>query len=120
MSANIIRCGGCGTELKQNEEQCPECGSATKVYEVNVSDGLLIRNGLGIKRRRKGIKRPLAEIKSGWKASGDPKLKDGVIENMVVDREKDEYHHILRDAKTGEITHEEHEKLTEHNKKEVE
>jgi len=114
MSSNIIRCGSCGIELKQDEEQCPRCGSATKAYEVNISDGLILRTGLGTKRNRKGVKRPLAETKSGWKISRDPKLKDGVI-----DREKDEYHHITRDAKTGEITHEEHEKLSEHNKKEV-
>lgn len=120
MSANIVRCGDCGTELKQNEERCPKCGSSRKAYEVSISDGLVLRTGLGTKHRRKGVKRPLAETKSGWKSSGDPRLKDGIIEDMVVDREKDEYHHITRNAKTGEITHEEHEKLSEHSKKEVE
>jgi len=60
----------------------------------------------------------LAEvITNRWKRSGDPKLKHGVREDRVIDKETDEYHHITRDARTGEITHEEHETLTEHNKK---
>lgn len=117
MSVNITRCGGCGTELKQNEGRCPKCGSAAKAYDVSVSVGLILRTGLSTKHRRKGVKRPLAETKSGWKTSGDPKLKDGVTEDIVIDREKDEYHHITRDAKTGEITHEEHERLSKHNRK---
>ena len=67
------------------------------------------------KRRGKGT---LMEVISNrWKSSEDPKLNGGVREDMVIDRERDEYHHITRDAKTGVITHEEHEKLTEHNKK---
>jgi len=117
MSVNITRCGGCGTELKQNEERCPECGSTKKAYDVSITAGLVLRTGLGTKHKRKGVKRPLKETKSGWKTSGDPKLKDGVIEDMVIDREKDEYHHVTRDAKTGEITHKEDEKLSEHSNK---
>ena len=59
-------------------------------------------------------------ISNRWKRSRDPKLPNGVWEDMVIDREKDEYHHITKDAKTGEITHEEHERLSEHNKEGVE
>lgn len=59
-------------------------------------------------------------IGNRWKRSGDPRLKDGVREDMIIDRERDEYHHVVKDAATGEITHEEHKQLSKHHKKEVE
>jgi len=65
----------------------------------------------------KGMGTLMEVITNRWKPSGDPKLRNGVREDMVIDEERDEYHHITRDARAGETTHEEHEKLTEHNKK---
>ena len=57
------------------------------------------------------------EMFQGYKASGDPNLSDGVDVRMVVDREKNEYHQIVKDNLTGQILHEEHEPLTEHTAK---
>jgi hypothetical protein len=51
-----------------------------------------------------------------WKRSGDPKFQDGVREDLIVNKEKDKYDQVVRDARTGEITHEEHQRLSEHNK----
>ena len=36
---------------------------------------------------------------------------------MIVDKEKNEYHYIVKNNLTGKILHEEHEKLTEHKPK---
>jgi RNA polymerase subunit RPABC4/transcription elongation factor Spt4 len=115
------RCGDCGVELKQSDKQCPACGSGKKTYKREASTSIGLVCSAKSVHRRKGIKKPLREmIGNRWKPSGDPTLEHGVREDMVVDREKDEYHHITRHARTGEITHEEHEKLSQHNKKEGE
>lgn len=110
-------CGDCGAELKQSDKQCLKCGSTKKVYERKASVSIgVVTSGKSV-HKREGIKRPLKEIIfNRWKRSGDPKLKNGVREDLVVDREKDEYHQVVKDAKTGEVTHEEHQRLSEHNK----
>lgn len=51
---------------------------------------------------------------SRWCRSGDPRLTEGVYEERVIDKEKDEYHQVVRDARTGDITHEDHGPLREH------
>lgn len=107
-------------ELKQDDKQCPKCNSTRKSYDLEVIDGIGLSVSTKVKHKRKGKGTLMEVISNRWKRSGDPKLKNGVREDMVIDIERNEYHHITRDAQTGEITHEEHEKLTEHNKKEVE
>lgn len=123
MNSNEVwaTCRDCGTELKQEDKQCSKCGSKRKSHIVHLSDKVGVSDSTKLVHKRKGIRRPLAEIITNrFKHSGDPKLKNGVRENMVIDREKDEYHHITKDAKTGKTTHEEHERLSEHNKREFE
>jgi hypothetical protein len=119
MSSNEVwaRCGDCGTELKQSDKQCPKCGSTKKAFLVEVSAKLGISVSSRVKHKRKGKGTLIEMIINRWKRSGDPRLKDGVREDVVIDRERNEYHHITKDAKTGEITHEEHEPLSEHKKK---
>lgn len=111
-------CGECGTELKPSDKQCPKCGSTRKAYERKASVTIgVVASGKSV-HKRKGVKRPLIEIIfNRWKRSGDPKFKNGVREDRVIDRERDKYHHITKGAKTGEITHVENEPLSEHNKK---
>jgi hypothetical protein len=67
-------------------------------------------------KKRTGKGRLVRIIFNRWKPSVNPKLKNGVREDMVIDREKDEYHQVVKDAKTGKVTHEEHQRLSEHNK----
>jgi len=69
---------------------------------------------LKISQLGKGV---IAIITSGWKPSGDSKFSEGVFEDRVIDRQKDEYHHVIKDAKTGKAVHEEHEALSEHKPK---
>jgi hypothetical protein len=118
MSSNDVwaRCRDCGTELKQDDKLCPKCNSTRKSYDREAIVRIGVSVSTKVKHKRKGKGTLIEMIGNRWKPSGDPKLRNGVREDMVVDREKDEYHHITRDAKTGEITHDEHEKLSEHNK----
>ena len=117
MSSNEVTCGDCGTELKEGNKQCPKCGSTKKAYSVEASVKIGVSVSSRVKHKRKGKGTLIEIISNRWKRSGDPKLQNGVREDMVIDRERDEYHHITKDAKTGEITHEEQEPLSEHNKK---
>ena len=111
------RCRDCGTELKQDDKQCRRCSSTRKDCYVRIVAELRLAASTKLKHIRKGIGTLRKAMSNRWKRSGDPKLKDGVREDMVIDIEGNEYHHITRDARTGEITHEEHEKLTEHNRR---
>jgi len=74
-----------------------------------------------VKQKRKGYKEFMVKMISRLKHSGDPKLKgcvgEKVKEEMVFDKEKDWKDHVVRDVKTGEITHEEHEPLSKHKKR---
>jgi len=106
-------------ELKQDDTQCPTCNSTRISHDLEVVDGIRLSVSTRAKRKMKGMGTLMEVITNRWKRSEDPRLKYGVREDMVIDREKDEYHHVTRDAKTGKVTHEEHEKLSEHNKKEV-
>jgi len=119
MSSNDVRarCRDCGTELKQDDKQCPKCNSTRKSYDREAIVRIGVSVSTKVKHKRKGKGTLIEMISNRWKRSGDLKLKNGVREDMVIDRERNEYHHITRDAQTGEITHEEHEPLSKHNKK---
>ena len=120
MDSNDVwaRCAKCGAELKQGDKQCAECGPTTKAYERTalVEVGVKIVKA-EVKQKRKGFKRPIRQMSSRWEASRDPKLTHGVQKEMSTDQEKDEYHQIVKGAKTGQITHEEHEPLSQHRKR---
>jgi hypothetical protein len=109
-----VRCSDCGTELKPSDKQCPKCGSTKKAFVKIMPDQIGIREGTILKQRRKRVRKFLLEMIDRWKSSGDPKLEKGVQEFRVIDKGKDEYHHVVKDAKTGEIIHEEHEPLSQH------
>jgi hypothetical protein len=87
----------------------------TIVFKQNVGGGIIQPHGK--LKARKRIVFFVKETIQGWFPSGDPKLKKGVDITMIVDKELKEYHHIVKNTETGEIIHEEHESLEQHNKK---
>lgn len=125
MSSNEVwaTCRDCATELKQTDKQCPKCGSTEKLHELQLADKISVSDSMKLVQKRKGYKEFMVKMISRLKHSGDPKLKgcvgEEVKEEMVFDKEKDWYDQVVKDAKTGDIIHEEHEPLSEHNKKEV-
>jgi len=119
MDSNDIwaRCAECRAELKQNDKYCPKCGSTRKSYERKA----LVKVGVKVvetrvTQKRRGFHKFMRQMISRWKRSGNPRLENGVQEELSMDKERDRYDQVVMDAKTGEITHEEHELLSRHNK----
>ncbi|MDP3697364.1 MAG: hypothetical protein Q8R55_05090 [Candidatus Taylorbacteria bacterium] len=116
-------CPNCTTPILVMEAERAEdgfcfryaCGHSWKGISLHETIGIKelfkiksVREGFGMVRR----------IVQGWKPSGDPKLNKGVDVYMDVNREKNEYHQIVKEHQTENVLHEEHELLTEHNMKE--
>ncbi len=112
-------CPNCTTPILVMEAERAEdsfcfryaCGHSWKGISLHETIGIKelfkiksVREGFGMVRR----------IVQGWKPSGDPKLKNGVDVYMDVNREKNEYHQIMKEHQTDNVLHEEHEPLTEH------
>lgn len=92
-----------------------KCGHAWR--GITIRETMKVHETIKLKQKRRGIGGFIKSIVQGYKPSGDPKLSKGVDVQMVVDREKNEYHQIIKDNETGSILHEEHELLTEHKSK---
>lgn len=108
------RCQQCGTELNKGDKVCPKCGCTKKAFERKACLAIGLRLSNSAEQARVGWKRLVREMISRWRPSRSPELPHGVNETRTIDREKDEYHHIVKDAATGEIIHDEHEPLSQH------
>ena len=69
-----------------------------------------------VRRTATGIKKFVSEHVGGWFVSGDPNLPEGVDKSRLIDREKNEYHEVVKKHGTDEVIHEKHEPLSEHKK----
>jgi hypothetical protein len=79
---------------------------------ISVLETITARDSFKLRRKSPGFKRFAVEVIGGWFASR--RYKDGVELSRSLDKEKDEYHEVVKDYKTGKIVHENHEKLSEH------
>ncbi len=115
MSKPIVKqkCSKCGAE-KENRF-CNSCKTDTpNVIYLSVSDKFIIRDNLQLRRFPAGMKKFISEFLGGWFPSRDSRLLDGVDKIRIIDREKNEYHEIVKKHGTEEITHERHEPLDQH------
>lgn len=109
-------CSQCGIE-KENSF-CDFCKTDTPSnLNVSVSDKIKVRDRLRIRKLGIRTKKYLSEYWGGWFPSGDSKLPDGVDKSQTVDREKNEYHKVVKKHGTDEILREAHEPLSEHQNK---
>lgn len=86
---------------------------------IFISETISVKDSMKLRKYKYGIKKFLVEIISGWfptKGLSARKLLHGVEKSRVVDREKDEYHEVVKDYKTKEVIHECHEPLSKHKK----
>jgi len=108
-------CSICASE--KSFVYCNYCKKETPSNEsVEVFGKHRLRGLFNIKFGGKGRK-ARSMVRSGWKKSGDSRIINGVYENRIIDRTKNEYHQIVRNAVTGKILHKEHERLNQHKRK---
>ncbi len=84
--------------------------------DINISlhANTSVKTNLRLRCKRKGFKKFISEFLEGWFPSGDRKLKDGVHKTRSVDKEKDTYDEVIKEAKAGKVIHKCHEKLSDH------
>jgi hypothetical protein len=94
---------------------CLKCRKKTvDNIRISVFETMQIKESMKMRKFTSGIKKFLTETCSGWFESH--KYKKGVNKIRVVDREKDEYHEIVRNCENDKIVHECHEPLSKHKK----
>lgn len=114
-SKNQIFCVECDS-IKESKF-CDKCKKETSnLFKISMFEMVKVEISLYIRHKRPefGL---VKKIFQGYKPSGDSKLPRGVDMLMIADREKNEWHHLVRDKITGEIIHEEHESLDQHHSK---
>ncbi|HOB89748.1 MAG TPA: hypothetical protein PKG74_00235 [Candidatus Colwellbacteria bacterium] len=110
-----LLCANCKSVKKT--KFCDNCQQETPNFiKLEIRAIIKTQTSLGIKQKRPGFKRFVKEIFSGYKSSGDKKLSKGVSIEQTIDRENNKYDQVVKDNQTGEIIHEEHEPLSDHNK----
>ncbi|MGO8943524.1 MAG: zinc ribbon domain-containing protein [Syntrophobacteraceae bacterium] len=115
---DTVECGECGTLIDSQRDtedhriSCPNCGSNKRNYHVSITDTMVARDGLGIKAKRPGEKRPFIEDK----AMPDFSQSRGkvVLRKQVIDRDNDKYFESVTDYESGEVIHHCDEPLSEH------
>lgn len=55
-------CEDCGTELQEDDKQCPKCGSTKKAFRKEVSVMIGVDSSSKTTQKREGHRRPLREI----------------------------------------------------------
>lgn len=108
------RCGVCGNE--KHSDFCDTCKKQTpNKHLLGLADGLKLSDSIRGKHKRPGIKRFLREFFFGYQDSANRvKYPDGVERFMDVNREKDRYDEKVIDKRTGKVTRDCHERLSDH------
>lgn len=119
MSANGRFCKECG-KRKFFQRFCVWCFRNTNSHiHISISETITIRDSLRLTAKRGGVSGFVSKIWSGWfptKGALAGQLPHGVELSRVVDKEKNEYHEVVKDYKTKEVIHECHEQLDQHRK----
>ena len=112
-------CSNCNTtilvmdKIQEGDSFCYNFACGHNWKGIILYETIGIKELIKLKTFRDGFGK-VRRIVQGWKPSGDRKLKHGVDVYMDVNRDKNEYHQIVKDHQTGKVLHEEHEPLTEH------
>jgi len=108
-------CQECGRELESDQKPCPFCGSVNRDIKVALKEGIVIRENLKARQKRKGFRQFIREIIQGWFPSRDKmKHPEGVEKIRIIDKEKDRYQEKIKDVKTGKIVRDIKEPLSQH------
>lgn len=111
-------CKGCSKKLSSRVPQCPYCCSSSRRIELRFTDTVRILDSFFHARlKRNGFKKFVMDLVHRYKSSGDKRLKEGVYEERVMDKEKDLYEQLVfmvKNGKVGKLLHKDIEKLSDH------
>jgi DNA-directed RNA polymerase subunit RPC12/RpoP len=116
--ASRAECGDCGAQLVQARTEaevalpCPACGSTLRNIFVNVVESAVARDGIGMKAKRVGEKKPFVESLS--LPSHSRSLGKLVHHERLIDRDNNLYLEKVTEYETGAVIHEQKEPLSEH------
>lgn len=111
-------CANCGQRLAQARTEaeaalpCPVCGGTGRKIFASVTESVTLRDGIGMKAKRIGQKKPFVESIS--MPSNSRKLGKLVHHERLIDRDNDVYHEKVTDYESGNTIHEQKEALSEH------
>jgi hypothetical protein len=118
-------------EVTNHGRFCKECGNKKRIPEsvggrfclycrkntlsnihISLSETIKVRDSFRLDKKSASFRRFAVRVLGGWYSS--KRYKEGVILSRTLDKEKDEYHEVVKEYETGKVVHESHEKLTEH------
>lgn len=106
----------CAIECDCNElgarVPCPSCGETKRVVHVSAIESMRVVDGVGMKFKRDGVKKPVLEQFD--MPSYSRSRNEYVRRVSVIDREDDRYFEKVSVYGTGEVLHHCEEPLSEH------
>jgi ribosomal protein S27AE len=120
MSISIYtsECADCGAEVDGSGDKpeqrtpCNKCGSTKRNHQVSVSETMILRDGIGVKAKRSGEKKPYIEDLGVPDYSRS--LNKVVHRARIIDRDNDRYFEKITDYESGEVIHQCEEPLSQH------
>lgn len=116
-----IHCTDCGASLPKEwisskvKGDCPECGSAYKTIEVNITEDVCIRESLNGKVKDNNFSSKRNPRYEFFEGADRRKADDKWMEkSRVIDKYNNKYKEKVTDPETGTIIHECEESLSEH------
>ncbi|MFZ5522787.1 MAG: hypothetical protein ACOY9D_01715 [Pseudomonadota bacterium] len=115
---NSETCTDCGLPLESTPlvngqyHPCPDCGSVRRTFGVAAEENATVRDGVGLKAKRLGEKKPYIETLSV--PSFSDKKQKVVHHERIIDRDKDLYFEQVTDYETEEVIHRNEEPLSAH------
>ena len=91
MTQDTVQCADCGalintdSDTPENRTPCPVCGKLRRTFNVSIEEKITLRDGLGMKAKRPGEKRPFIEDKA--MPSFSHRLGKHVLREQVIDRD---------------------------------
>jgi len=118
ISTDIIECADCGAEVDGHGDMpeqripCNKCGSTKRNYHVSISEVVIARDGIGVKAKHGGEKKPYIEDLGIPDYSRS--LNKVVHRARIIDRDNDRYFEKITDYESGEVIHHCDEPLSQH------
>ena len=118
MTSDTAECQSCGASIDVSLDEpgrqapCGKCGSTARNYNASIVETLVARDGIGVKAKREGERKPYVEDKA--MPSFSFRLGKYVLREQLIDRVNDRYSEKITDYETGEILHQSEEPLSQH------